>query len=301
MKIKKLTLRQKKAVSGLLFIAPWLVGFLVYYVNSIFLSIKFSLSKIDIAESGGYSATYIGLRNFKYALFEHADFNQIFVDSLVDILIDVPFIIFFSLFIAILLNTRFKGRSLVRLIFFIPILLGSGAIAEALDLATQNIQGGASAMFSDFTPPSGVNVDYILGVFLDLGLPLGLVDYIVNLVSRIYEIVRASSVQIIIFIAALQSISPELYEVSKIEGATAYETFWKITFPMVTPLILTNVVYTIIDKYVTSEVVNTAYDTAFTTYNYGLSSAMSVLSTIVMCLILTVVCVLISKKTFYYN
>jgi ABC-type sugar transport system permease subunit len=146
-----------------------------------------------------------------------------------------------------------------------------------------------------------VNVDYILGVFLDLGLPLGLVDYIVDLVSRIYEIVRASSVQIIIFIAALQSISPELYEVSKIEGATAYETFWKITFPMVTPLILTNVVYTIIDKYVTSEVVNTAYDTAFTTYNCGLSSAMSVLSTIVMCLILTVVCVLISKKTFYYN
>lgn len=299
--MKRLTLRQKKAITGLLFIAPWLVGFIVYYINSIFLAVKFSLSKIEIAEAGGYTASFIGFRNFRYALLEHAEFNQIFVDSLIDILIDVPFIIFFSLFIAILLNTRFRGRGLVRLIYFIPILLGSGAIVETLELATQNIQGGASAMFSEFTTATGVNVDYIFYLFIDFGLPMGLVDYIIDLVSRIYEVVRASSVQIIIFLAALQSISPSLYEVSKIEGATAYETFWKVTFPMVTPLILTNVVYTIIDGYANSEVVDIAYDTAFTMYNYGLSSAMSVLSTIVMCVILTFVCMLISKRTFYYN
>ena len=136
---------------------------------------------------------------------------------------------------------------------------------------------------------------------MNLGLPVRFVGYVVGLVSRIYEIVRASSVQIIIFIAALQSISPSLYEVSKIEGATAYETFWKVTFPMVSPLILTNVVYTIVDSFVNSDVVDIAYQEAFTSFNYGLSSAMSILSTLVVCIILIVVGVLINRKTFYYN
>lgn len=301
MKKKSMTLRQKRAVIGLLFILPWLIGFIVYYVRSLILTAQFSLSEINIAETGGYTAKFIGLDNYKYALFEHADFNQILVNSMVDILIDVPFIIFFSLFIAMLLNSKFKGRGLVRAIFFLPILLGSGAVLATLQLATQSIQGGASVTVAEMAPSTGVNVDYFLGTFTQLGLPVSLVDYIVGLVSRIYEIVRASSVQIIIFIAALQSISPSLYEVSKIEGATTYETFWKVTFPMVSPLILTNVVYTIVDSFVNSEVVNTAFRTAFTAFDYGLSSAMSMLSTAIVCTILVVVGVLISKKIFYYN
>lgn len=298
---RHLTLAQKKSVAGLLFIAPWLIGFVIYYVRSLFLTFRFSLSEVNIAQTGGLNIVWSGLENFRYALLEHATFNQVFVNSLVDMLIDVPFIIFFSLFIAMLLNSRFKGRGLVRVIFFIPILLGSGAILETLTLATENIQQGAGAMAAELAMPSGVNVDYFIGIFIDLGLPMLLLDYIVGLVARIYEIVRASSVQTVIFLAALQSISPSLYEVSKIEGATTYETFWKVTFPMVTPLILTNVVYTIVDSYTNSEVVTQAYDTAFTLYDYGLSSAMSTLSTLVVCVILTVVCMLISKKTFYYN
>lgn len=298
---QRLTLAQKKSVSGLLFIAPWVIGFIVYYARGLFMTIRFALSEVDIAETGGFTTAWAGLNNFRYALLEHGTFNQIFVDSLVDILIDVPFIIFFSLFIAMLLNSRFKGRGFVRVIFFIPILLGSGAILETLTLATENIQEGASAMVAEFAAPSGVNVDYFIGILIELGLPMEILDYVVGLVARIYEIVRASSVQIVIFLAALQSISPALYEVSKIEGATTYETFWKVTFPMVTPLILTNVVYTIVDSYMNSEVVSTAVDTAFTLYDYGLSSAMTSLSTVVVCVILTVVCMMLSKKTFYYN
>jgi ABC-type sugar transport system permease subunit len=301
MRKRRLTLRQKRSISGLLFITPWLIGFLAYYVRSLILAGRFSLSEITIAETGGYTARFIGLENFRYALAEHGTFNQIFVNSLIDILIDVPFIIFFSLFIAMLLNSRFKGRGLVRVIFFIPILLGAGAIAETLELATQNIQGGAQAMAPDMQPASGVNVSFLVDVFIDIGLPMNLLDYVIGLVSRIFEIVRASSVQIVIFLAALQSISPSLYEVSKIEGATSYETFWKVTFPMVTPLILTNVVYTIIDSFVNSQVVTTAYTTAFSQYNYGLSSAMSMLSTLAVSIVLVAVCVMISKKTFYHN
>ncbi|BCJ94543.1 lactose ABC transporter permease [Anaerocolumna cellulosilytica] len=297
----KLTLRHKRAIVGLLFISPWFLGFLIYYVRSLFITISFSLSKINIAESGGYTSQFIGLNNFKYALFQDANFNQLFVNSIIDILIDVPFIIFFSLFIALLLNSKFRGRGLVRAIFFLPILLGSGAVANTLLLATQNIQGGAGAVASEMSGISGVNIDYFLSIFTDLGLPDKLLDYIVDLIGRIFDIVRASSVQIIIFIAALQSVPHSLYEVSNIEGATTYETFWKVTFPMVSPLILTNVVYTIVDSFVGSLVVDTAYEAAFVNYNYGLSSAMSILSTAVVCVILVTVGTILTRKTFYYN
>ncbi len=301
MRKNTMTLRRKRAIVGLLFITPWFIGFLVYYLRSLILTARFSFSKITIAETGGYVAKFIGLDNYRNALFEHAQFNQVLVSSIRNMLIDVPFIIFFSLFIAILLNTKFKGRALIRAIFFLPILLGSGAVLETLQLATENIQGGGGAMIADLAPPSGLNVDYFMGLFLELGLPVKTAGYIVGLVGRMFEIVRASSVQIIIFIAALQSVSPSLYEVSKIEGATGYETFWKITFPMVSPLILTNVVYTIVDSFVNSEVVDMAYSAAFTTYDYGLSTAMSMLSTVIVCVILLVVGALITRKTFYYN
>lgn len=300
MKKQRMTLKQKRAIAGFLFITPWFIGFLIYYVRSIILTLSFSFSKIELLDTGGYAAHFIGLDNYKYALLKHANFNQILANSVVDILIDVPFIIFFSLFIAILLNSKFKGRGLVRAIFFLPILFGSGAVATALQLATQNIQGGASAVASDMVSTAGVNVGYFLDIFIQLGLPLKFVDYITNLVARIYEIVRASSVQIIIFIAALQSVPASLYEVSKIEGATTYETFWKVTFPMVSPLILTNVVYTIVDSFVNSQVVDTAYKT-FQNYDYGLSSAMSMLSTGIVCIILIILGTLLNKKAFYFN
>jgi ABC-type sugar transport system permease subunit len=119
--------------------------------------------------------------------------------------------------------------------------------------------------------------------------------------GRVYEIVRASGVQILIFLAALQSIPVSIYEMAKIEGANAYETFWKITFPMVSPLILTNVIYTIVDSFIVSDVVDAAYTTAFTSSNFGLSSAMSVLSSAGVCIILLVVGYIISKRTFYQN
>ena len=124
---------------------------------------------------------------------------------------------------------------------------------------------------------------------------------IVGAVSRISDIIQASGVQIVLFIAALQSIQPSMYEVAKIEGATGYETFWKVTFPMVMPHIITNTIYTIVDAFSQSEVVNLAYTTAFTESNYGLSSAFSVISTVITCTMLALVVYFMSKKTFYYN
>ncbi|WOO37244.1 sugar ABC transporter permease [Anaerocolumna sp. AGMB13020] len=306
---KKMTLLQKRKMTGFLFILPWFVGFLVFYVRSILLAGQFAFSELNMdALNGGYSLTNVGWENFRYAFRVHGTFKQILTTSVLDMLVDVPLITFFSLFMAILLNKKFKGRTVVRAIFFLPIILNSGAITAAMELSAQMMQGGISSQAAEMLSSSAsagstlaLDIDFFIDMFMNLGIPVTLIDYIITAVARINDIIAASGVQIIIFIAALQSIPGSMYEVAKIEGATGYETFWKITFPMVMPHIITNVVYTIVDSFTESGVVDLAYKTAFNDFNYGLSSVFSLVSTIITCIILVTVCGLIQKRTFYYN
>lgn len=300
-KKKKMSLIQKRAITGFVFISPWLIGFLWFYLKGFIQAVRFSLSSMEMLETGGYHLDFSGLANFRYALFQDADYNQILVSSIGNMLIDVPLIIFFSLFIAIILNGKFKGRTIFRAILFLPIILNSGAISASMELAQQAVSGGVAAVSAEAAVSSGVNIEYLLSMLMDLGFPAALADYLIAAVGRIFDIVQASGIQIIIFIAALQSVPGALYEVSQIEGATAYETFWKVTFPMVSPLIVTNVVYTIVDGFMKSDVVQEAYDMAFTSFNWGVSVAMSLMSSLVVCVVLAVIVKLISRKVFYYN
>ncbi|MGN1179763.1 MAG: carbohydrate ABC transporter permease [Suilimivivens sp.] len=303
-KKKRMSLATRRSINGYLFILPWLIGFIWFYARSLFMSVQFSLSELTVNPGGGYTLDFVGLDNYIYAFRVHGTFKQILTTSIGNMLIDVPLITFFSLFMAILLNKKFKGRTLVRAIFFLPVILNSGAIMDAMELARTMMSGGissASAEMAAASSGSGVSIQYYIQMFGALGLPDSIIEYISGAVSRISDIINASGVQIIIFIAALQSIPGSMYEVAKIEGATAYETFWKVTFPMVLPHIITNVVYTVVDSFAVSDVVDLAYDTAFTNNNYGLSSVMSLVSTVLTCLILVIVCRFIQKRTFYYN
>lgn len=305
MKKKKLhvSMTTRRAVNGYLFILPWLVGFLFFYVRCLGMTTQFSLSKLVVGSAGGYTTEFTGLENFLYAFRAHATFKQVLTTSLGGMLIDVPLIIFFSLFVAMLLNRKFKGRALVRAIFFLPVILNADAVTDAMKMAAQMMTGGLSSVSSEVSSGAsgGMSMMYYVMLFEDLAMPEVLLDYIVGAVSRISDIIQSSGVQIILFIAALQSIPGALYEVARIEGATAYESFWKITFPMVMPHIITNTVYTIVDNFAHSDVVDLAYKTAFTEYNYGLSSAFSLISTILVCILLAAVTSFLSKRTFYYN
>lgn len=300
---KKMTLASRRAIFGLLFISPWLIGFCAFYIRSLYLSISMSLSEVTVGATGGYKLSFSGISNFIYEFAEHGSFKRILGGSVVDIVVDVPLIIFFSLFMALLLNKKFKGRTLVRAIFFLPVIMNSEAIMTAIDAARQMMTGGLNAVSSEIaeSASSGVNIDYYMELFRDLAMPDVIMDYVIGAVSRINDIITAAGVQIVIFIAALQSVPTSLYEVSKIEGATGYETFWKVTFPMVLPHIITNIVYTVVDSFVHSEIVDLAYTTAFTNQNWGLSSAMSITSTVIVCAFLLLTCGLIQKRTFYYN
>ncbi|MBQ6695298.1 MAG: sugar ABC transporter permease [Lachnospiraceae bacterium] len=305
-KRKKLTLLQKRSLSGYLFILPWFVGFVIFYVRSLIMTGQFAFSELTMdTVNGGYTLTSVGFDNFIYAFRAHGTFKQILTTSVMNMIVDVPLITFFSLFMAMLLNKKFPGRGIVRAIFFLPVILNAGAITDALDLSAQMMNGGISTQAAEMTATASntiaFDIDYIINIFMSFGLPASLLDYIIAAVARINDIIEASGVQIIIFIAALQSIPGSMYEVAKIEGATGYETFWKVTFPMVMPHIITNVVYTIVDSFTESEVVELAYNVAFDQFNYGLSSVFSLVSTIITCIILVAVCGWISKKTFYYN
>ncbi len=303
MKHNRLSLAQRRSISGLLFIAPWLLGFLFFYVRTLFLTCQFSLSELTMnMEGGGYNLKFVGLDNFRYAFFEHGSFKQVLTTSVMDMVIDVPLITFFSLLMALLLNQKFKGRTIVRAIFFLPVILNSDAIMSAVSSAAAMMGEGINSTSSEMASNSaGMGISYYISLFGDLMIPDEILEYVVGAVGRITDIISASGVQIVIFIAALQAVPSSLYEVAKMEGATAYETFWKVTFPMVMPHIITNIVYTVVDSFISSEVVNLAYTTAFTNFNYGLSSVFSLVSTVVTCSILAIVVGLIQRKAFYYT
>lgn len=303
MKKSRMTLEQKRSVSGLLFISPWLIGFLFFYVRTLFMTVQFSFSELTMnLDGGGYQLAFVGWENFRYAFLEHGSFKQVLTTSIMDIVIDVPLITFFSLFMALLLNRNFKGRTIVRAIFFLPVILNSDAILSAINTAAAMVGEGVNATTSEMSSETaGMGMSYYIDLFGDLMIPKQLLSYIVEAVSRITSIISASGVQIVIFIAALQAVPSNLYEVAKMEGATAYETFWKITFPMVMPHIITNIVYTVVDSFISSDVVTLAYTTAFTDFNYGLSSVFSLVSTVITCSILAIVVGLIQRKAFYYT
>lgn len=298
MRTLRLSLKSRRALLGLAFISPWLLGFIFLFATPLLQSIRFSFSNLSVAP-GGYVLDFVGLKNFKDALLVDATFNRILIDSVGAMLLNVPMILFFSLFTATLLNQKFKGRTMARAIFFLPVILASSAVAAAESAGLINLMGDASVVESTADGGASFNVISIVRMLADVGLPLAYVDYIVEAIMRIYEIISRSGVQILIFLAALQSVPGSMYEVAKIEGATAYESFWKITFPMVSPLILTNVIYTIIDSFAGSPVTQAIYQTAFKTQNFGLSSAMSWLYTLVIGLVLLVVGWVLSRRVHY--
>ena len=128
-----------------------------------------------------------------------------------------------------------------------------------------------------------------------------IVDYVVTAINNIYDIVNRSGVQMLIFLAGLQSISPAIYESCQIDGASSWETFWKITFPMISPMILVNGVYTIIDSFTTdSNSVMKFIANKYTQTNGNvISSAMSWVYFLIVMLIVGIVAAIFSSVVFY--
>ncbi len=258
-KRKIASLDRRKARAGWFFILPFLIGFALIYLPMIYESLLMSFHKINyVAESGGagYSLEYIGWGNYIDAFTANQSFVKALVAGLQQLAFDVPAILIFSLFMAVMLNQKMAGRAVFRAIFFVPVILSTG-IMETIassDILFDNADGSGGIDTGSGTSASNelVNSLDFERLFANMKVGTEIVDYVVQAVNNIFNIVNRSGVQMLIFLAALQSISPAIYESCKIDGATAWETFWKITFPMISPMILVNGIYTIIDAFTSS-------------------------------------------------
>lgn len=316
-KRKPKSLDKAKARAGWFFIAPFVLVFFLIYVPVIIDSITYSFHTIYPISGGGFVLDYVGWDNYYDALFVDASFVTTLTGGIQQLVLEVPAIVIFSLFMAVLLNQKMVGRTLFRAIFFIPVILSTGLIDDIdmsnsfADYASGATVGGA-ADSAGAAGSTGIqqNSNAIIsavdlqGLFANMKVGTGLVDYVVDIVNDIYGLVNRSGVQMLIFLSGLQSISPAIYESCTIDGATTWETFWKITFPMISPMILVNAVYTVIDAFTSGSnkvmnYVGTVYEGVTKTGGDVLATAMYWIYFILVILIIAIVAACSSAFVFY--
>lgn len=158
-----------------------------------------------------------------------------------------PVILLFSLYIAVLLNQKFRGRWLFRVLFFIPVIAVSGIVITILnqDYLAKIMQGetGSSSLISVVDVTGFTNL---------MGIPSEVLSPLTAVVNDIFNLAWRSGIQILIFVAGLQTVPNSLYESAVIDGVTGWEKFWKITFPLITPMVLMNAIFTIVDNFTNS-------------------------------------------------
>ena len=299
------SLDRRKARAGWFFVLPFLIGFVLIYLPMVWQSLQISFSKIVIGgASGTYDMVPVGFKNYVDAFLDEVGFAQVLVEEgLPSLAIDIPAILIFSLFMAIMLNQKMVGRGVFRSIFFIPVVLSTGIMESiaAMDVLTDYMESGEGIDDgSGQTQEQLVSADDLALLFANMKVGTDLVKIITDLVNDIFDIVNRSGVQMLIFLAALQSISPAIYESCKIDGATAWETFWKITLPMISPMILVNGVYTIIDSFTTeSNPVMVFIQKAYTEASQEISTAMAWTYFAIVGLIVALIAAIISGFVFY--
>ena len=274
------TMPAKRARIGTLFILPFIIGFILFMVRPLIESFSMSLCEVKLQAGAGYTKTWNNFANYNYALKVDANFNQYLLDEAGRMAINVVATLVMSFVIAVILNQDFKGRTFCRVIFFLPVILSSGVL-PGIESSNEffNLMSDVSKAA---TEESGVNLSASLQSLLSVsGVASDVFDVIFQMIDSIYDIVMASGIQIIVLLSGLQSISPSLYEAADVEGCSGWEAFWKITFPMVSPLLLVNCIYTIIDFFMKNdnrviECINeTMYGMNAKKMDFGAASAMS--------------------------
>ncbi|WP_022758121.1 carbohydrate ABC transporter permease [Butyrivibrio fibrisolvens] len=292
-------LQKRKAIAGYLFISPFIIGFLAFMVKPLLQSLHMSFSEVSLG-SGNFTLTFNKLENLKYAFRVDPEYTRLLVEELGRMVVYSLAIIVFSFFVALILNQKFKGRALVRAIFFLPVILSSGVI---LGLETNNqLMATLAAQIEDTT--SGVSITAALEEILRTsGVGVRAFEKVFEVIDNIYDVAIASGIQIIIFLSGLQTISSSMYEAADIEGCTKWESLWKITFPMISSMFLVNWIYTVVDFCMRSdnEVIKKIQSVMIDQMQYGRASAMSWVYFIVVLAFIGISSFLISKEVYYYD
>ncbi len=306
-KRKIASLDKRKSRAGWLFVLPFLIGLVFIYLPILWESISYSFYNYTSVR-GVVTKEFVGFKFYSAALIEDEAFAKSLLTGLQEMAFDIPAILIFSLFVAVILNQKMVGRAAFRAIFFLPVVVSTGMMesimASSYGASGNEMDLGMEESATEKLQSSMALEGLLASIFDGLGFGAGLVTYISSAVASISGIINRSGVQILIFLAALQSISPAIYESCQIDGATSWETFWKITFPMVSPMILVNAVYTIIDSFTTDSntvmtLINNTYLNAAKEGAKSLSAAMGWMYFLLVLLIVGIVAGIFSAYVFY--
>lgn len=310
-KTARISYERKKGLYGYGFIAIWIVGVIYMFIIPIFTSAWYSLCDTVLVttmtqaqdlgmDSVGIYTKWNDFANYNEVIFRDANYLKNLTESLGSMVPQVCMVMIFSLFIALLLNQKFRGRTLARAVFFLPVLVATGPVISVIkgDIATNGVASAEqfSALFQTDL------VDELLEFLGIYNLSAQLTDTIQTITSDIFNLIWAAGIQILIFLAALQQIPTSAKEAASMEGATGWEFFWKITFPMISPMILANLIYTVIDTFVDFE--NPVMKMVLTesrNMEYGTSAAMAWIYFLIVAVALAIVVGIVSKFVFYEN
>jgi len=301
---KAVGLTKRRAVYGYLFILPFILGFLFFMVKPLAQSLRMSFSEVVISNQG-FEIVPNHFANYKRALLIDPEFNRMVVESVEQMFFRSIATIVFSFFVALILNQKFKGRAVARSIFFLTVILSSGVL---VGLEYNNT---LMSQLKETIEKSG-NSNSITQVLEDIlvsntggvnGVSGKVFKVLFEIIDSIYEVAMASGIQIIIFLSGLQNISPSMYEAADMEGCTAWENLWKITVPMVSPLMLVCWVYTIVDFFMKTDnkIMSKINDQMVIQLNYGFSSALAWIYFAVCMLLIGITSLIISKVVYNYD
>ena len=288
---RSFSLERRNAMAGRMFCIPLYVGIILFFGTPLFMSLIYSFHNVGF-DPGGYRYSDFGLTNYIDLFTKNVKFLPALGSSLLEMLYKVPVVLIAGLFFAIILNQKFRGRTVTRAIFFLPVIIASGVVLGIItgDTAANSMMAGVSADSGSGSYGSIFDSSALRDFLINTGLNSEMVTYFSRIANDLFDLLWMTGIQMIMFLAALQSISPSLYEASAMEGATAWENFWMITFPSLLPMLLVNIVYSIVDTFTnqSNSVMALIKQNTMNLY-YGPASAMAWLFFVIIGLILAII------------
>lgn len=281
--------------AGFIFILPWLIGFILFKVYPFASSLYYSFTNYDLFNG----ITKTGMMNYQ-KVFTDSDIVKAFAVTFKYAIFDVPLKLTFALFIAYILNFKLKGVNFFRTAYYIPSILGGSIAIAILWRAVFNTDGLINAVLGVF------NIEKI-NWMASGGTALAVI-----VLLRVWQFGSA----MVIFLAALKGVSEDLYEAASIDGAGKWTQFFKITIPLITPVIFYNLITQLCQAFQefngpflvtkggpnggTTLISILIYNNAFLRHKMGIASAQAwILFLIVMTF--TAVAFISQKKWVYYS
>lgn len=279
-----ITLRVREALHGYGFLALWIVGFSLFTLFPLIETFRYSLHQVTVTTEG-IRLDFVQWANYTRALFTDPNFIELAIGYAIETIVSVPIVLIFSMIIALFLNQNFKLKGLFRTIFFLPVVITSGPVIREL-----TAQGATAA-------PGIANLPAV-AEFLSQ-LPRALRSPTEYLLTSFILILWFSGVQILIYLSSLQKVDKSIYEAAAIDGASAWEAYWKITLPSLSTANIVNAVYTIItlSHFSENKVIRYIYNQTYAVQGgIGYASAMAFLYFAVMILLLGIVYLFLTQQ-----